>query len=179
MDKKKIIKDSIRTVPNYPIQGINFYDLNSLFAGPMYLEAMNELQIKTECRFLHRTPTHIIGIESRGFVMGAVLAYAMKLPFVMVRKAGAKYPGKLFEESYTLEYGKATLTLQEGLLGHTDRCILVDDLVATGGSILATKRLVEQAGASVLGVSTIIDLKYVRDEPLHLDMAYLERIEKA
>ena len=94
-----------------------------------------------------------------------------------MRKAGAKYPGELLEENYTLEYGKATLTLQTGLLGHTDRCILVDDLVATGGSIMATKRLVEQTGASVLGKSTIIDLKYVRDEPLHLDMAYLEKVE--
>ncbi len=176
--KKKAIKDYIRTVPDYPIQGINFYDLNSLFAGPMFRQAMKELKIKTKCRFKHRTPTHIIGIESRGFVMGAVLAYAMKLPFVMVRKAGSKYPGELLEESYTLEYGKATLTLQTGLLGHTDRCIIVDDLVATGGSVMATKRLIEQTGASVLGISTIIDLKYVRDEPLHLDMAYLERIEK-
>ena len=175
--KKKAIKDYIRTVPNYPIQGINFYDLNSLFAGPMFRQAMKELTIKTKCRFKHRTPTHIIGIESRGFVLGSVLAYAMKLPFIMVRKAGAKYPGELLEESYTLEYGKATLTLQTGLLGHTDRCIIVDDLVATGGSVLATKRLVEQTGASVLGVSTILDLEYVREDPLHLDMAYLERVK--
>ena len=177
MDKKKRIKDYIRTVPDYPIKGINFYDLNSLFAGPMYKESMKELLIKTQCRFEHRTPTHIIGIESRGFVLGSVLAYAMKLPFIMVRKAGAKYTGELLEESYTLEYGKAPLTLQTGLLGHTDRCIIVDDLVATGGSVLATKRLIEQTGASVLGVSTIIDLEYVREDPLHLDMAYLERIK--
>ena len=95
----------------------------------------------------------------------------------MVRKAGAKYPGELLEESYTLEYGKATLTLQTGLLGHTDRCIIVDDLIATGGSVMATKRLVEQTGASVLGVSTVIDLAYIRQEPLHLDVAYLERIK--
>ena len=143
----------------------------------MYRQAMKELKIKTECRFKDRGPSHIVGIESRGFVIGSVLAYAMKLPFIMVRKAGAKYPGELLEESYTLEYGKATLTLQTGLLGHTDRCILVDDLVATGGSIMATKRLIEQTGASVLGVSTVIDLAYIRQEPLHLDVAYLERIK--
>ena len=175
--KKKAIKDYIRTVPDYPVEGINFYDLNSLFAGPMYRQAMKELKIKTECRFKHRTPTHIIGIESRGFVIGSVLAYAMKLPFVMVRKEGSKYPGELLKESYKLEYGEATLTLQTGLLGHTDRCIIVDDLVATGGSVIATKNLIEQTGASVLGVSTIIDLEYVRQEPLHLDMAYLERVK--
>ena len=174
--KKSSIKDYIRTIPDYPIQGINFYDLNSLFAGPYFNQAMEELLIKTKCRFEHRTPTHLVGIESRGFVLGGILAHMMNLPFIMVRKAGAKYPGELLEETYTLEYGKATLTLQTGLLGHTDRCIIADDLVATGGSVLATKRLLEQTGASVLGISTVIDLKYVRDEPLHLDMAYLERV---
>ena len=174
--KKTSIKDYIRTIPNYPVQGVNFYDLNSLFAGPYFDQAMEELLIKTRCRFEHRTPTHIVGIESRGFVLGSILAFAMNLPFIMVRKAGAKYPGDLLEESYTLEYGQATLTLQTGLLGHTDRVIIADDLVATGGSVLATKRLVEQTGASVLGISTVIDLKYVRDEPLHIDMAYLEKV---
>jgi adenine phosphoribosyltransferase len=174
--KKTTIKDYIRTIPNYPVQGVNFYDLNSLFAGPYFDQAMEELLIKTRCRFEHRTPTHIVGIESRGFVLGSILAFAMNLPFIMVRKQGAKYPGDLLEESYTLEYGQATLTLQTGLLGHTDRVIIADDLVATGGSVLATKRLVEQTGASVLGISTVIDLKYVREEPLHIDMAYLERV---
>lgn len=166
----------IRTVQDYPINGINFYDLNSLFASSSFKSAMDELIIKTECRYKHRAVTHIVGIESRGFVVGSAIAYAMDLPFVMVRKAGAKYPGKLLEEKYVLEYGESTLTLQEGLLGHTDRCVLADDLVATGGSILATKKLVEQTGASVLGVSTIIDLKYVRDSSLHIDMAYLARV---
>jgi len=168
----------IRTVPDYPVKGINFYDLNSLFASSTFTKAMDELVIKTKCRFEHRAVTHIVGIESRGFVVGSALAYAMNLPFVMVRKAGAKYPGDLLEESYTLEYGKATLTLQTGLLGHTDRCVLADDLVATGGSVLATKRLVEQTGAQVLGVSTIINLSYVRklQGPLHLDMAYLASV---
>jgi len=174
--KKTPIKDYIRTIPDYPVQGVNFYDLNSLFAGPYFNQAMEELLIKTRCRFEHRTPTHIIGIESRGFVLGSILAHSMNLPFIMVRKAGAKYPGDLLEESYTLEYGQATLTLQTGLLGHTDRVIIADDLVATGGSVLATKRLVEQTGASVLGISTVIDLKYVRNEPLHIDMAYLEKV---
>ena len=177
--KKTSIKDYIRTIPNYPVQGVNFYDLNSLFAGPYFDQAMEELLIKTRCRFEHRTPTHIVGIESRGFVLGSILAFAMNLPFIMVRKAGAKYPGDLLEESYTLEYGQATLTLQTGLLGHTDRVIIADDLVATGGSVLATKRLVEQTGASVLGISTVIYLKYVREEPLHIDMAYLERVLNA
>ena len=177
MNRNAKITDYIRTVKDYPIAGINFYDVNSLFAGPYFKESMKQLKIKTCCRFEDRYPTHIVGIESRGFVMGSILAYLMDLPFVMVRKAGAKYPGELLEESYTLEYGEATLTLQTGLLGHVDRCIIVDDLIATGGSLLATKRLIEQTGASVLGASTIIDLKYVRETPLHLDIAYLLQVD--
>ena len=164
----------IRTVPDYPITGINFYDLNSLFAGPKYNDVIDDLAKSVT---LADTPTHIVGVESRGFVLGAAVAYATKLPFVMVRKKGAKYPGELLEESYTLEYGSATLTLQEGLLGHTDRVIIVDDLIATGGSMMATQRLVEKTGASVLQGLAIIDLQYVRPmEQLTLPTYSLERI---
>ena len=177
MNKNSKITDYIRTVKDYPIAGINFYDVNSLFAGPYFKESMKQLKIKTCCRFEDRYPTHIVGIESRGFVMGSILAYLMDLPFIMVRKKGAKYPGELLEESYKLEYGEATLTLQTGLLGHVDRCIIVDDLIATGGSLFATKRLIEQTGATVLGASTIIDLKYLRDTPLPFDMAYLLKVD--
>ena len=89
------------------------------------------------------------------------MAQAMDLPLVMVRKEGAKYPGKLLKETYELEYGSDTLTLQEGILGHTSRVLLVDDLVATGGSMMATQRLVEQTGARVLGGATVVNLKYL------------------
>ena len=164
----KNLKDFIRTIPDYPIEGINFYDLNSLFAGPKYNQVINELVDK--CAEYYDTPTHIVGIESRGFVLGAAIAYAMKLPFVMVRKQGAKYPGELLKETYDLEYGSDTLVLQKGLLGHTNRVIIVDDLVATAGSMLATKRLVEQTGASVLGGACVIDLKYARDFNLSAEL---------
>lgn len=153
------VQEYIRTVPDYPVEGVNFYDLNSLFAGPKFNDAIYELVQKTE-KFVD-TPTHIIGIESRGFVVGSAIANSYGLPFVMVRKKGAKYPGKLLEESYELEYGKDTVVLQEGLLGHTSRVIIVDDLVATGGTLLATKRLVEQTGAKVLAGACIVNLKYL------------------
>lgn len=161
-------KDYIRTIPDYPQEGVNFYDLNSLFAGPMFSKAVHEMTKKVTDYTDH--PTHIVGVESRGFVLGAAIAHQLNLPFVMVRKKGAKYPGELLEQSYDLEYGSATLTLQTGLLGHTDRCIIVDDLVATGGSIMATKRLIEQTGAKVLRGVTVIDLVYVRrDIDINLD----------
>ena len=169
------LKEYIRTVLDYPVPGVNFYDVNSLFAGPVFTQVMDQLLNKTQYSF--DTPSHIVGIESRGFVMGSILAYAMKLPFIMVRKKGAKYPGELLEQSYALEYGEATLTLQTGLLGHTDRCVIVDDLIATGGSVMATKQLIEQTGATVIGASTLIDLAYVRDEqPLDLNTVSIMRV---
>ena len=153
------VEEYIRTVPDYPVEGVNFYDLNSLFASPSWYLFTDKLADKVSQRHLNQT--HIVGIESRGFVVGAALAHALDIPFVMVRKKGAKYPGKLLEESYELEYGTDTVVLQEGLLGHTSRVIIVDDLVATGGTLLATKKLVEQTGARVLSCACIVNLKYL------------------
>jgi adenine phosphoribosyltransferase len=153
------IEQYIRTVPDYPVPGVNFYDMNSLFASPVWNSVVTTMvEVIDE---LYEAPSHIVGLESRGFVVGAAIAYAMELPFVMVRKKGAKYPGKLFEETYQLEYGSDTLTLQEGILGHVSRCIITDDLVATGGSALATKRLIEQTGARVLGIVAPVNLAYL------------------
>ena len=153
------IEQYIRTVPDYPVPGVNFYDMNSLFASPVWNSVVTTMvEVIDE---LYEAPSHIVGLESRGFVVGSAIAYAMELPFVMVRKKGAKYPGKLFEETYQLEYGSDTLTLQEGILGHISRCIITDDLVATGGSALATKRLIEQTGARVLGIVAPVNLAYL------------------
>jgi len=159
------IKEYIRTVPNYPVAGVNFYDVNSLFASNLWTTEVERLGTKVTYAF-EFPPTHIVGIESRGFVLGAALSQELDIPFVMVRKKGAKYPGKLLEESYALEYGTDTLTLQEGILGHTSRVLIADDLVATGGSMIATRSLIEQTGATVLGGITIVNLKYLNKEDL-------------
>jgi len=156
------IKEYIRTVPNYPVAGVNFYDLNSLFSSDMWSSYVSDLALAMELF----NPTHIVGIESRGFVVGAAIAQEMNVPFTMVRKKGAKYPGKLLEESYELEYGTDTLTLQEGILGHTSRVVIADDLVATGGSMLATTRLIEQTGARVMCGVTVVNLKYLNQADL-------------
>ena len=150
------ILDYIRVIPDYPKPGIDFYDLNSLFSSPgwhYYIE-----QLANECERKHHHITNIAGLESRGFVVGAALAYTMSLPFTMIRKKGAKYPGNLLEESYELEYGSDTLVLQEGIFGHTSRVLIADDLIATGGSIQAAKNLVEKTGAKVMGYVTILNL---------------------
>ena len=157
----------MRTVQDYPVEGVNFYDVNSLFAQPVWNQVAAELAVEIQRLFNTNSEiTHIVGIESRGFVVGAVLASVIGVPFIMVRKKGSKYPGSLLEESYGTEYSEDTLVLQEGLLGHANRVLIVDDLVATGGSMLATKRLVEQAEARVVGFASIINLTYLNSEDM-------------
>jgi len=172
--------DYMRTVQDYPEPGVNFYDINSLFAQPAWNQCAAELSVEIQ-RLFNRSGdlTHIVGIESRGFVVGAVLASCIGVPFIMVRKKGTKYPGSLLEESYALEYGEDTLVLQEGILGHANRVLIVDDLVATGGSMLATKRLVEQAQARVVGFASVINLAYLNTEDMKRQMLItLEEITK-
>ena len=161
------VKDYIRTVPDYPVKGINFYDMNSLFASEIWGTVVEQLSKDMDWGGVFGHVTHVVGIESRGFVVGQALASEMIKPMVMVRKKGAKYPGKLLEESYELEYGTDTLVLQEGILGHTSRVLIADDLIATGGSLLATKRLIEQTGANVVGAATIVNLKYLNSPELN------------
>ena len=172
--------DYMRTIQDYPEPGVNFYDINSLFAQPAWNQCAAELSVEIQ-RLFNRNGdlTHIVGIESRGFVVGAVLASCIGVPFIMVRKKGTKYPGSLLEESYALEYGEDTLVLQEGILGHANRVLIVDDLVATGGSMLATKRLVEQAQARVVGFASVINLAYLNTEDMKRQMLItLEEITK-
>ena len=159
--------DYMRTVQDYPVEGVNFYDVNSLFAQPVWNQVAAELAVEIQ-RLYNKNGeiTHIVGVESRGFVVGSVLASQIGVPFIMVRKKGAKYPGSLLQETYALEYGEDTLVLQEGLLGHANRVLIADDLVATGGSMLATKRLVEQAEARVVGFASIINLAYLNTDDM-------------
>jgi len=159
--------DYMRTVQDYPVEGVNFYDVNSLFAQPIWNQIAAEMAVVIQDQFNRNGDiTHIVGIESRGFVVGAVLAATIGVPFVMVRKKGSKYPGSLLQETYALEYGEDTLVLQEGLLGHANRVLIADDLVATGGSMLATKRLIEQAEARVIGFTSIINLAYLNTDDM-------------
>ena len=161
------IKDYIRTIPDYPEPGVNFYDINSLFSQTAWNQVAAELSVELQNLYNRNGEiTHIAGIESRGFIVGSVIASCIGVPFVMIRKKGAKYPGSLLEESYGTEYSEDTVVLQEGILGHTSRVMIADDLIATGGSLLATQRLIEQTGAKVVGAVTIINLKYINDPEL-------------
>ena len=172
--------DYMRTVQDYPVEGVNFYDVNSLFAQPIWNQVAAEMAVVIQDQFNRNGDiTHIVGIESRGFVVGAVLAATIGVPFVMVRKKGSKYPGSLLQETYALEYGEDTLVLQEGILGHANRVLIADDLVATGGSMLATKRLIEQAEARVVGFASVMNLAYLNSTEMKQQMLItLEEITK-
>ena len=160
--------DYMRTVTDYPVGGVNFYDINSLFAQPVWNQVAAELAVDIQRLFnTNGEITHIVGIESRGFAVGAVLANLIGVPFVMLRKKGSKYPGKLLEsKSYDTEYSEDTMVLQEGILGHTNRVLIVDDLIATGGSILAAKQLIKRTGARVVGMACVINIRYLSKENL-------------
>ena len=168
------LKQYIRTVDNFPIDGIEFKDITSLIETPKaFVQTCDELTKITK----DFGADLVASIESRGFIFAGTIARDLHLPFILARKPG-KLPNETFKKSFDLEYGSTSIEIQKNTeIKNNQKIVIVDDLVATGGSVLATKRLIEKTGAEVLGVSTIVDLKYVRKEPLHIDMAYLARIE--
>lgn len=145
-------RDRIRTVPDFPKPGILFRDITPVFADPdAFAQLLSVLEPFAD------GATHIAGVESRGFLIGAPLAARLSLPFVLVRKAG-KLPCEVVSASYELEYGSASIELDRSALGAEDRVLLVDDLIATGGTLLAAASLVEELGARVSRIASAIDL---------------------
>jgi len=151
------LKAHIRGVPDFPKPGILFYDIGTLLAhGPAWAETINRLAdvVKAE------KPDMLMGIESRGFLVGAPLAAACGIGFAMVRKKG-KLPGKTLSHSYDLEYGSDTLEIQEGVLKPGQKVMLVDDLLATGGTASAAIALAEKLGAQVTHAAFVIELTFL------------------
>lgn len=146
--------DHISVVPNFPKDGINFYDLQSLLVKPdIWAGVINDL-----CAIARDTQAeYIVGIEARGFITGLPVAQALSLPFVMVRKAG-KLPGDVIAQSYALEYGEDRVEVQKGLIRDNARVLILDDLLATGGTAKATADLIRKAGAEPVGLACVIEL---------------------
>lgn len=148
------IQDHIRIVPGFPIEGINFYDIATLLAHPAaWRETIAQLRAKAEAY----QPDLILGIESRGFLVAAPLALELGCGFGMIRKKG-KLPGKTLSYRYTLEYGEDEIELQPDLIPPGAKVLIVDDLLATGGTMSAAEKLAAQAGAKVAGHLTIVEL---------------------
>lgn len=148
------IKNAIRTIPNFPIDGIMFRDVTTLYTNT---EAMTEV-IKLTCDYWrNKGLTSVAGIEARGFITGSIIANQLSLPFIPIRKKG-KLPYNTLSQDYELEYGKATIEIHSDAFNSNDNVLIVDDLIATGGTALASIQLVKKLNANISGCSFIIDL---------------------
>jgi adenine phosphoribosyltransferase len=150
-------KQHIRAVPDFPKPGILFYDISTLLAHPQAWQAMIE-QLAAAIRPYR--PELLVGIESRGFLVAAPLAYALGSGFAMVRKKG-KLPGKTVRYTYDLEYGTDTIEVQEDAISPGQRVIVLDDLLATGGTMQAAIELVQQRGGTIAAAACIIELAFL------------------
>jgi len=148
------VKDTIRSIPGWPIKGVIFRDLTTLMQDPKaYREACDVLHN----RYKEMNIDKIVGIDARGFVFGAVLAYHLNVGFVPVRKKG-KLPHKTISASYSLEYGENTVEMHEDAIIPGEKVVIIDDLIATGGTIEAAIKLVKQLGGDILECAFVVEL---------------------
>ena len=151
------LKKHIREVPDFPKPGINFYDITTLLQNPLALRATVDRFVDL---FADRHIDKVVGIESRGFMFGPIVAYDLNAGFVPVRKPG-KLPYEKIRETYELEYGADTLEMHRDAVQPGEHVLIVDDLVATGGTGLATARMVQSLGGQVSGFGFIIELTFL------------------
>ncbi len=150
------LRDHIRTVPDWPAPGVQFRDITPLLQDAKVFRILIDA-------FVHRymdpdmRPDVVAGLDARGFILGAVVAYELNVGFVPIRKKG-KLPFTTVEETYELEYGSATVELHTDAVKSGDRVLLIDDLIATGGTMMAGKKLLEKLGAQVMEGAAIVDL---------------------
>ena len=150
------LRDTVRTVPDFPIEGIMFRDITPVLADGTLLSDAVERMV-SDLDSLGWKPTHIVGPESRGFIFGSMVALRLGIGFIPVRKPG-KLPHEIERVEYSLEYGENVLEIHKDALTEGDRIVIVDDLLATGGTVAASVRLCESTGASVIGGLFMIEL---------------------
>ena len=172
LDTSAYLKHHIRTVPDWPAPGVQFRDITPLLQNPKVFRVLIDA-------FVHRymdpalRPDVVAGLDARGFILGAVVAYELNVGFVPIRKKG-KLPFTTVEETYELEYGSATVELHTDAVKPGNRVLLIDDLIATGGTMMAGVKLLEKLGATVIEGAAIVDLpelggsKKLRDSGLAL-----------
>lgn len=151
------LDQSLRKVPDFPKPGILFYDVSSLFLNP---ELMAKAYAFATALYRLKELTHIAAIDSRGFLLATPIANALGLPVILVRKKG-KLPGACVEASYDLEYGSATLQACADFIPPEGRILLIDDLIATGGSMAAARKILESQGAKVVHALALIGLPFL------------------
>ncbi|PJG85831.1 adenine phosphoribosyltransferase [Conservatibacter flavescens] len=149
-----LIKNTIKSIPNYPKDGIIFRDITSLLEVPEAFKATVDLIV---AQYKDKGIDKIIGTESRGFIFGAPVALALNLPFILVRKP-RKLPRATISQSYQLEYGEDTLEIHTDAIQAEDNVLIIDDLLATGGTLEACVKLVERLGGKVNHAAFVINL---------------------
>jgi adenine phosphoribosyltransferase len=152
----KDIRDYIRTIPDYPHPGIMFRDITTLLNDPKGFGQAVEGLVE-HAKSAMRKVDHVAGIEARGFILGGAVAHRLKAGFVPVRKKG-KLPWKTIGQEYALEYGRDSVEIHVDAVKPGDHVLLVDDLIATGGTAEAAIKLIERAGAEIVACSFVIDL---------------------
>ncbi len=148
------IKSHIRTVPDWPSAGVQFRDITPLLSNPRVFRVLIDQFVH---RYFDAKPTAIAGLDARGFIIGSVLAYELNIGFIPIRKKG-KLPFTTVEETYELEYGSATVEMHTDAVKPGDRIVLIDDLIATGGTMMAGAKLLQRLGALVVEGAAIVDL---------------------
>lgn len=150
----KSVKDYIRTIPDFPHDGILFRDVTTLFADPRGMRlCVDELLAP----YVGQQIDKVVGLEARGFILGGAVAHQMGLGFVPIRKKG-KLPGAVISEDYALEYGEATVEVHDDAISAGERVLVVDDLLATGGTAEAGIKLVERLGGEIVSCAFVVDL---------------------
>lgn len=152
---KETLKKNLREIPDFPKPGILFYDVTTLFKNPECLKMMIDELSET---YKDKGITKVVGIESRGFILGAALAEKLGAGFILARKPG-KLPAEVIEESYSKEYGTDTIQIHKDAITADDIVLLHDDLLATGGTMAAAYRLVKSCGVNKAYVNFVIELK--------------------
>jgi adenine phosphoribosyltransferase len=152
------LKQYIREVPDWPKKGILFYDITTLLNDPLALRMTVDRFVWL---FTRQQVDKVVGMESRGFMFGPIVAYDLNAGFVPVRKPG-KLPAETVEQSYDLEYGTDRLQVHRDGIKPGERVLIVDDLVATGGTARATAELIEKLGGEVVGMGFIIELTFLK-----------------
>jgi len=150
----KTVKDYIRTIEDFPKEGIKFRDVTTLFSDPQGLRLTIDQMTQP---FAGQKIDKVIGIEARGFILADAIAHQLSAGFAPIRKKG-KLPGPTISQGYTLEYGEAIVEIHRDAIEAGERMLLVDDLLATGGTVAASISLVERLGGDIVACSFIIDL---------------------
>jgi adenine phosphoribosyltransferase len=150
----KTVQDYIRTIPDFPHEGIMFRDVTTLFADPRgFRLAIDQLLHP----YVGMQIDKVVGLEARGFILGGAIAHQLSVGFVPIRKQG-KLPGKVISQPYTLEYGEAVMELHDDAIEAGEKILVVDDLLATGGTAEAGIKLLEKLGGEIVSCAFIIDL---------------------